>query len=207
MSRIRVRMCGRGRAMVHSRRLASLLLALAAVPAGAPFLASGLVAQDNLTTSPVRVLDLSALGDRVEAGDLFARAGNAWLFWLDDLDESGTPNHIDDDKVRLALWRTDGTPKGTYPLIPPNLSFYYYAGNLGDVAFVVLCKADEPIELFYSAAYLRCAARSRALAHGREPRRDLPPCAQGPPGPGPFLLANSDRRPGAGAGTLLLLDT
>jgi ELWxxDGT repeat protein len=140
--------------MVQPRRRASLLLLLAAVGTGTPCLAGGPEAQDTLATSPIRVLDLSALGERVEPGDLFVRAGDAWLFWLDDLDDSGTPGQLLDDKVRLALWRTDGTPEGTFPLIPPNLSFYYYAGSLDDVAFVVLCKAEEPIDLFDAEVYL-----------------------------------------------------
>lgn len=113
-----------------------------------------LQASDVGASPPTLLLDLDALGESFAAGDLFARAGDAWLFWVDERHESGTPLEPFDDKVRLILWRTDGTTEGTYPLSPPNRSLYDYAGSLGGIAFVILCKADEPIDAFEAAVHL-----------------------------------------------------
>ena len=138
-------MSSRQAAMVRLRSRASLFFVLASVVVGTPGLAD---APDAHASSPTLLLDLGELGKHVDPGYLLAQVGGAWLFWLDELDY---PGNEDDDfldgSVRFALWRTDGSREGTYPLLPPEVSFFYYAGSLDDIAFLVVCRPDGPIVL------------------------------------------------------------
>jgi len=124
----------------------SLLFTLTALAAGTPPWGGTPDGHESLGTSPTLLLDLGELGKHVDAGYLFAQVGGAWLFWLDELDYPGTEDDdFLDGSVRFALWRTDATREGTYPLLPPEVSFFYYAGSLEDIAFLVVCRPDGPI--------------------------------------------------------------
>ncbi len=102
--------------------------------------------------APELVLNPQGLADDVDPGDIFATLGDVAIFWLDELDLHGTTSVLD-DTVRLALWSTDGTPAGTHPLLPPEVSlFSYWPDTLNGVLFFTVCRAPEPISALSGAS-------------------------------------------------------
>ena len=103
------------------------------------------------TAEPQLVLDPQGLADEVDPGDIVATLGDVAIFWLDELDFQGT-DYQGDDTVRLALWRTDGTPAGTFPLLPPEVSFFdAWPDPLNGVVYFTVCRAQDPISALYGA--------------------------------------------------------
>lgn len=98
---------------------------------------------------PRLLLDTTGMADDVDPGDVFATLGSVALFYLvEEFEgEQKGPLFTEDDTLRIPLWRTDGTPEGTYPLLPPNASFFFYSDRLDGVAFFAACKTEGPILL------------------------------------------------------------
>lgn len=91
--------------------------------------------------NPALLLDPAGLADDVDPGDVVARIGDVTIFWLDEFYERGKPTNKFDDAVRFALWRTDGTPMGTYPLLPPQLSFFS-SKELDETLIFLVCRTS-----------------------------------------------------------------
>lgn len=104
----------------------------------------------EMGAKPTLLLNPTGLADEVDPGDIFATLGDVAIFWLDELEDRGTPDSPFDDTVRLALWRTDGSEAGTYALLPPEVSLLFYLHILDDTLFFVVCRNRRPIEAFWA---------------------------------------------------------
>jgi len=107
------------------------------------------VGSEGSGAPPTLLLDPSYLADTVGQGLIFAKLGDRGIFWVDEINEQGTPDDWLDDTIRFGLWGSDGTPGGTRSLLPSELSlYYYYPDTLDGVLFFAACRARDPISFF-----------------------------------------------------------
>ena len=127
-------------------RMLGMVVLLFAIPT--PSLGLG------VRSAPTLLFETEGLADGVDSGDIFTTLGGTALFWLDELEDQGTPKDRFDDAVRIKLWRTDGTAPGTFPLLPPDKSFFGNHPPVQGLLYFLVCPAEAPIEIFTSSVYL-----------------------------------------------------
>ena len=93
---------------------------------------------------PFLLLETDGLADGVDPCGVFGSLGDVTFLCFFESDEAGTPGWIDDDTLRVRLWRSDGTPGGTFPLLSPEHSYYYAKDTLDGVLFFAACHSEDP---------------------------------------------------------------
>ena len=103
------------------------------------------------SVEPRLLLDTTDLADFVDPGPLFETVGDVAFFYLWELHhDDNASSAFEELTIRLALWRTDGSPEGTFSLTPEGSSFFYYSDVLNGVLYFALCEPDQPL-FFYGS--------------------------------------------------------
>jgi len=124
--------------------LASTVVLLVASISGPPLHGEGRSPGGDATL----LLDPSGLADNVNPGEILAtlQHGTVALFSFDELKQPDLENRYSADGLRIDLWRTDGTPEGTWPLLPAELSFVYSYGVFRENLYFSVCRPSRPLD-------------------------------------------------------------
>lgn len=104
---------------------------------------AGEAALEPKPPEPVLLLETAGLADRVNPAGVFGGVGNVSFVYYLEVGEGETAD-FQDDTLRLPLWRTDGTPAGTFPLLPSGYSLTFAADTLEGVLIFGACFSEMP---------------------------------------------------------------